>query len=356
MKKFNKLYSLLFVIISFLYTVAVTDPGAASAASGKAVTKEVEYYTNNSSDKIDGQFPELIQEHGQMYRLQKIRYETVSEKKETVAEPVTKTVKSRAMKLADRYDPAQTIEEDGIVYQLQGSTSEVVTQKKGKTGQISGYTDYYSKNQAYAAPAVKKITVVDPGTQEKHSGNASRIAVEKRVEWEDSYIDIHFTGYDADRYAWNGIMVKKNEKNPLKGYHKELLQSVGVTGKNRTNYKVGQISWRGEAYRNEKGVLCRDARASVRRKRNIYRVMYQGIYTQDDAMGVVYQSTYAGIRNRETGVTNYQRKAVAEYRPEELKKIPVAAITVGILLVLIAMVGIIYLVYVQGKKIGKRSV
>lgn len=77
MKQIKKLCFLLFVIL----LLSIAEPGAVSAASGKAVTKEVEYYTNNSADKIDGQFPELIQENGQMYRLQDVRYETVSEKK-----------------------------------------------------------------------------------------------------------------------------------------------------------------------------------------------------------------------------------------------------------------------------------
>ncbi|MDE6851253.1 MAG: hypothetical protein K2J67_02030 [Lachnospiraceae bacterium] len=352
MKQIKKLYFLLFVSL-LLFTVA--EPGAVLAASGKAVTKEVEYYTNNSSDKIDDQFPELIQENGQMYRLQDVRYETVSEKKETIAEPVTKSVRSKVLKQSDVYDPAQTMEEDGIVYYLQESTSEVVTQKKGKTSQLNGYTDYFSKSQADSAPAVKKITASDPDTGEEYTGNASKIAVDKRTQWENSYIDVHFTGYDSERYQWNGIMVEKNKKNPLKGYKKELLQSVGVTAEQMKNYKVGQISWTGKAYRNEKGILCRDARATIRRKRNVYRVMYQGIYSQEDTMGVVYQATYAGIRNRETGVTNYQMKAVAEYQLEDLKEIPFTTITIGILLFIVAFVGIIHLVYTRVKERRKND-
>lgn len=247
------------------------------------------------------------------------------------------------------YDPERTVEEDGITLYLQESTSEAVTQKKGKTNQLNSYTDYFSKSQADAAPTVKKITALDPDTQKEYTGNANKTAVEKRSEWENSYIDIHFAGYDAERYQWNGIMVEKNEQNPLKGYHKELLQSVGVTAGQMKNYKVGKISWTGQAYRNEKGILCRDARAAVKRKRNIYRVMYQGIYSEEDTMGVVYQTTYAGIRNRETGVTNYQMKAVAEYQMEDLKKIPAATITIGILLVLVATIGILNLIYIHGK-------
>ncbi len=347
MKHIKVLYFLLFVS-SFFFTVV--EPGAASGASGKAVTRYVVYYKNNSADKIDGQFPELIQENGQMYRLQDVRYKTVSEKKETVAEPVTKTVKHKVLNQTDVYEPERSIEEGGITLYLQESTSEMVTQKKGKIRQLHGYKDYFSKSQADAAPARKKITATDPDTREEYTGNAVKTGVDKRTQWENSYIDIHFTGYDAGRYQWNGIMVKKNEKSPLKGYHRELLQSVGVTAGQMKNYKVGEISWTGKAYRNEKGVLCRDARASVRRKRNIYRVSYQGIYTQEDTMGIVYRTTYAGIRNRETGVTNYQMKAVATYQPEDLKKIPVAVITIGILLLFAAIVGILNLIYRHGKK------
>ena len=345
MKQIKKLYFLLFVFLSF----EIAEPEAVFAASGKAVTKEVEYYTNNSEDKLNDQFPELIQENGQMYRLQDVRYETVSETKETTAEPVTKTVKRKVLQ-SDVYDPEQTIEEDGIVYHLQESTSEMVIQKKGKTAQLNGYSDYFSKSQADAAPAVKKITASDPDSGEEYTGNANKTAVDKRTRWENTYIDIHFTGYDSERYQWNGIMVEKNEQNPLKGYHKKLLQSVGVSAEQMKNYKVGQISWTGAAYRNAKGILCRDARATVRRKRSIYRVMYQGIYSEEDTMGIIYQTTYAGIRNRETGVTNYQMKAIAEYQPEDLKKIPVATITIGILLVLVAIIGIINLIYLHGKE------
>ncbi len=348
MKQIKKLFFLLFVFSFFLVAV---EPEAASAVSGETVTKEIEYYTNNSSDKIDDQFPELIQENGQMYRLQDVRYETVSEKKETIAEAVTKTVKSKVLKQSDVYNPVQTLEEDGIVYHLQESTSEIVTQKKGKTNQLNGYTDYFSKSQADAAPAVKKVTASDPDTQKEYTGNANKIAVEKRSEWENSYIDIHFTGYDAERYQWNGIMVEKNEQNPLKGYHKELLQSVGVTAGQMKNYKVGTISWTGKAYRNKKGILCRDARAAIRKKTITYRVIYQGIYSSEDTMGVVYQTTYAGIRNRETGVIHYQMKATATYQVQpETKSIPVAAITIGVLLVLVAIIGMINLICFHKKK------
>lgn len=348
MKQIKKLFFLLFVFSFFLVAV---EPEAASAVSGETVTKEIEYYTNNSSDKIDDQFPELIQENGQMYRLQDVRYETVSEKKETIAEAVTKTVKSKVLKQSDVYNPVQTLEEDGITYTLQGTTSESVILEKGTIKQISGYQDYTSKSKADAAPAEKVITVSDPETGEEYSDKGSKVTVEKRTNWQDSYITIHFTGYDSGRFQWNGITVKKNVKNPLKGYQQELLKSVGVTAKQMKNYKVGTISWTGKAYRNKKGILCRDARAAIRKKTITYRVTYQGIYSSEDTMGVVYQTTYAGIRNRETGVIHYQMKATATYQVQpETKSIPVAAITIGVLLVLVAIIGMINLICFHKKK------
>lgn len=337
----KKLFFLLFVFSFFLVTA---EPEAAGAASGETVTKEIEYYTNNSSDKIDSQFPELIQEQGKMYRRKDITYKTVNQKKETIAEPVTKTVKSKVLKQSDIYNPDQTMEEDGITYHLQETTSEVVTKKKGSIHYLSSYTDYLSKDKADAAPAEKDITVTDPDTLVQYSGKGSKTGISKRTQWKDSYITIHFTGYDANRYQWNGMIVEKNEESPLKGYKSELLQSVGIYGSEMKNYKVGNIFWTGKAYRNQKGVLCRDAKAAIKKKISIYRVSYQGIHTEEDTKGMIYHSTYAGIRNRETGIINYQMKATALYELQEEKNIPVATITIGILLFLIVIIGVIHLI------------
>lgn len=339
-------------ILSFVAVVLVALPGTVSASTGNLM-KTYEYTTQDQAEKVSDQFSKEIRENGKTYRLKNISYHVLSEKPVITQEPVSKTVKSGKLTKDAEYSPEETIEQDGVEYFLQDTVSRDVVLKKGSSRTVSGYTEYRSKSKADTAPAQKLISATDSKTGKVYSQTCSKVATSKRTEWENTSIRIRFIGYDAGSYKWNGITVKKNDKSPLKGYEKELLNSVGVSPGQMKNYRVGKIIWAGKAYRNANGVLCRDATAAVRKKVNIYRVSYRGMKTVEDTMGVVYTSTYAGIRQTETGSVNYQIRAQAEYEPEKEVPYLFIGLTAGILIAIVLMIGILFIIKKKEKK-GRR--
>lgn len=83
----------------------------------------------------------------------------------------------------------------------------------------------------------------------------------KANSWQDSYINLTFISYDADYYEWNGVQIDGSSKNPLKGYEKEILKSIGADTK---NYRVVTTYWTGKAYQKD-GVYYRKAKADIQK-------------------------------------------------------------------------------------------
>lgn len=324
---------MLAVILSFLL------PGEAHASSGSTMTKKIEYQGKEKAQKADDYFQRKIVEDGSTWNIQGISYEIVREDPVMVSEPVTQTVKSSVIKDGETYTPEETITKDGVTYQLSETTEHEEVAEKGYTRKVTGYSEYDSLEKAQSAPGTKMVTATDRRTGEDVRVRCSYDGITKRTDtWEDTYIDITFVSYDADTFLWNQVTVPKNKKNPLKGYEKELLESVGGS---RKNYRIQNVHWSGKAYKNAKGILCRNARAEVRKRTKHYRVNYSGERTVEDVKGKVYTSVYTGLRETDSGERNYTIRAVATY--EKQMEIPVVGITLGILLFLLIVVGIIFI-------------
>lgn len=325
---------LLAVILSFL------PPGEAHASSdGSTMTKKVEYQGKEKDQKADSYFQKKIVEDGSTWNLQGISYEIVREDHVMVPEPVTQTVKSGVIKGGETYTPEETVTKDGVTYQLSDTTEHEEVAEKGYTQKVTGYSEYDSLEKAQSAPGTKMVTTTDRRTGEDVRVRCSYDGITKQTDtWEDTYIDITFVSYDADTFLWNQVTVPKNKKNPLKGYEKELLESVGGS---RENYRIQNVHWSGKAYKNAKGILCRNARAEVKRKVAHYRVNYNGERTVEDVKGTVYTSVYTGLRETDSGERTYTIQAIATY--EKQTEIPVVGITLGVLLFLLIVVGIIFI-------------
>ncbi len=334
------------VFLSFL------PPGEAFASpDDRTMEKEVEYQGKDKEQKADAYFPQKIVEDGSTWNLLGIRYEIVGEEAVMVSEPVTETVKSGVIHAGETYLPEETVLKDGIMYQLSETTESEVVLKKGYTQKVTGYSEYDSLGKAQSAPDTKLVTVADRRTGEDISMRCRYDGITRRPDtWEDTYIEITFVSYDADTFRWNQVIVPKNKKNPLKGYEKELLESVGG---NRKNYHIQNVSWDGKAYQNEKGVLCRNARARVIKKVPHYRVNYSGERVVEDVKGTVYTSVYTGLKETDSGERTYTIRAVAAY--EKQAGIPVMGITLGVLLFLLIVVGIIFILKKNQKLVNKTA-
>lgn len=323
------------------------------AAAADKIQKEIQYTTTDREEKRETEFPEEIKEEGKTYRRGKVGYQVLKEEPVTEKRPVFLTKKSGELDPGEGYSPPQDITENGVRYGFLDLQKKMVTKSKGYTQTVTGFSLYSTRAGAQDAPAAKKIQTVDPRTKKTVTVTCRKQGdVRKTADtWENTYIDIVFVTYDASHFAWNGIIVEKKGKSPLKGYERELLESVGGS---EADYRIRQIRWNGKSYRDRNGVLCRRARADVRKKVSHYRVDYAGTRTVKAEKRVVYTSTYAGEKETRTGGVTYTILAEASYEAEK-PGIPAAmAITVGILLLILAAAGILFFL-ARRKKQGRKG-
>ncbi len=337
--------SILTVLMAVLLSLLPSGEACASPIDGM-MKKEVEYQGRDKEQKADAYFQKKIVEDGSTWNLQGIHYEIVREEPIIVSEPVTETVKSGVVKAGEMYLPDETVLIDGITYKLSETTETEVVTKKGYIQKVTGYSEYDSLEKAQSAPGAKMVTATDRRTGEDISMRCGYNGITRRADtWEDTYIDITFVSYDADTFRWNQVTVLKNKKDPLKGYEKELLESVGG---NEEDYRIQNVSWNGKAYKNAKGVLCRNARAEVRKRTKHYRVNYSGERVVEDVKGTVYTSVYTGLKETDSGERIYTIRAAASY--EKQTGMPVMGITLGVLLFLLFVVGFIFILKKKQKK------
>lgn len=338
--------NILFVFLSVIFLL----PGnVARAATTDTIQKEIQYETTKKEDKRKDDFPEKIEQDGKTYIRKQINYKTVKE--EAIKDKVTVFLekKSNMLNQNEEYNPETSIEEKGITYELMQTSEKKKTLQQGYTQTVTGWSLYESKADADRAAPTKRIKAEDERTGEDIYVTCQKTGSVKRTTdtWESTYIDIVFIAYDAKHFIWNGIIVKKNAKEPLKGYYKELLDSVGG---NEKTYRIRNISWRGKSYKNKKGVLCRRARASVRKKVPHYRVDYAGVRTVKAVKGKVYTSIYTGLKEVDTGEVKYFILASAVYEKVHESKNPIVVITLGICFVILIVVGILFLLSKRRKK------
>lgn len=331
----NKIFSFL-----LLCSLIVSIPVCTWAKD--SITRE---YSFTSTDKNEheplGYFEKEIAENNVIYELKDITYKVVSEEPVFVEQEATTSTESEPIEFGTDYAPDEEVEKDGVVYTLDNTDREEVVIMSAYTQNVSGYTDYSNKTDAENAPATKVINTTNDKTGENVSLECNKTFMKtvKSPAWEDTYIDITFTSYNASEFIWNGITVKKNEDEPLKGYETQLIESVGG---NKSDYEVSKIYWTGKAYKNDKGVLCRDARADVRKRSYYYRVNYAGTIIVPETKGYVYKSIYKGLKKVESGETEYQIKATAVYEAKKTSIIPV--ITMGIIILAFLIAGTLIIV------------
>lgn len=325
-----------------LACIAALIPASPAGAAVKEINKTSHYdiTAERKEEALEesqkqSDFPEQIAENDVVYVRQEISAAVKTEAPDTKTETVYQTKRSEVIPAGEEYEPQKTIKKAGVTYTLVQTTKKKKTLVKAKKETVTAYTIYRSKAAAGAAPATRKAKTSSGKTVVCSKTGAIRKLSDT---WKDSYIDITFVSYDADHYIWNGITVEKNANTPLAGYEKELMKSVGLTP---STCRVKSISYTGKAYRNSNGVLCRKARAKIRKKVKQYRVNYTGVKKTKALTGTVYTLLYAGEKEVKTGKTVYGVTVTASY--EKKTYLPSVVLTVGIVLALMALSGILLL-------------
>jgi len=339
--RFISILSLLVLVLVMLLGVGVR------AAAPELIQKEKQYVTLNEKEKQP--FDKSIVIDGKTYQLQNVSYETVSKNPVKVKEKVTLIKKTKPMKKSESFEAEKKITKDGVTYKLTGVSKKEKKSKKKWKQTVSAYSEFDSLAAANKAPSQKTVTVTDKKTGKMVAVPCVKTSTRKTAEtWDYSHIDILFSGYDAETFIWQDLKVKKNTQEPLKGYETALIESVGG---NPDKYKVQKIAWNGKSYK-KNGTIYRKARATVRKKIPHYRVNYSGSITHTEEPDYVYSCTYAGVKETDSKDISYVVAAKANYQLEqkpETKKIPVLFITLAVVLVLAAVVGILFILVKKRK-------
>lgn len=140
-----------------------------------------------------------------------------------------------------------------------------------------------------------------------------------REEWQDGFVfPVTFHTYEAGYYQLADRLIPYNEERPeLEGCEALLLELAGVPPE---DYRVDDVQWAGDAYRDADGILCRDAAASGQRRMRDYRVWYSGTVVFPERTG---WQTVAVYRLPETeAATQAQTSNPTQEETEPLQIIP----------------------------------
>jgi hypothetical protein len=333
-------------IFSFLLILSVmAAPFGVSASNEQVMKKEYTYESKDKDEKQDAHFKNKLNENGKEWELATINYEIVSDKVITKEETVTKEIKSKEIKKDEEYVPEEAINEDGVEYSLKTTDKKEVEIVSEYKQTVKGYEDYSDKSNADNAPDKKEIEATNKKTGKVVKCNCDKTTTEilYKAGWQDASIDITFISYDSNIFEWNGVQIEKNVKEPLKGYEDVLLRSIGADS---DRYRIKDIYWKGKAYKNKAGILCRDCVADVSRNIDYYRVNYQGEIIVPAEKGYVYTSTYEAVQSVPTGEHEYQIKAIAIYKEviKDENNFPIVGGIVALALAIALAVGIIFII------------
>ncbi|MBO5485028.1 MAG: hypothetical protein J5979_07450 [Lachnospiraceae bacterium] len=330
-----------FFLFTVLLAVSQVVPCVVAASGTKIMTQSIEYVTKDAKEKAEDQFQTELKEGKKKYVLENISYEIVSSEPVMKEVPVTKTLKSEVVRKGFAYTPREKLTVNGITYQLKETKKQDVILKKGYSQIVTGWQEYGTLANARDAPSYKEVAATDKKTGKRISlfCKKKKITRRKAKKWQNVSVNIRFISYDADVFQWKGFNVQKNEKHPLKGYEQELLESVAGDA---TGYRLKKIAWNGKTYRNQKGILCRDASAVIQKKAERYRVTYQGTRKVKAKKGTKYISLYEGKKKIATGENTYTICAKALYQQKE-EKVPALGITIGILFAIVLVIGVVFI-------------
>lgn len=340
MRKSRRVACLL-IALMFSFTVTVIIRGS----ENETVTRQQNFISKNPDEK-GKDFDKTIVSGKKKFILKGVKHETVKKtalwKKKTDIITITKETEGS-------YSPKKKITKNGISYILVKTTnkSKTVNDEKGRV--VTGYLSFESIDEAKAAPESHTFTA-NGATAVCSKQNMVR---EKTVSWQDSYIDFTFTSTDRDYYEWNGIQIDGTSQNPMKGYDKKILKSIGADS---SNYRIGDTYWKSKAHK-KNGVYTRVLRVEVRKKVPHYRVNYKGYSKLEKKTVTTYTSRYKGYIKEKVGY-EYSITATATYEKVKEKKAVTAPlfVRVGVVTLAVILAGILFIICLKPQKKKKSDV
>lgn len=329
---------------SFLSLLMILGTPLSSYAADAPLTKELQISGSSESDYKDQAqqaFDDELTTDGKDYKLDDISYEVISTK---YLDTKVLTVNLDGLEDGSEPQPDETIVQDGITYMLDPSSTvkeENVIREAG-TQQVNAYDDYDYSVSADSVPATKSVPVQNQLTGEMQDVVCQLSGVSVHgTKTIDNTMSLTFSNYDAAYYSFGDAYIPRNDDQPaIAGYEDQLLASVGAAD----GSKITSISWDGDPYTGEDGILYRNATANVQQQVQVYRANYSGVINTPEEKSTTYTVTYTAPDP--DGAVEYTVQATASYTEVKQKQsiVPyIIAAGVGILILAIFIVLILYL-------------
>lgn len=342
--KIKKLVVLLSVIA---VTTGSTFVQAFAAAEENTCIKK-ETYISQDKDEERLLFPDELNENGKEYHLENIVYEVIKEIPVTKEVKFEKQIQSDPIKTGsnDQNLFAEKFIENDVTFFLVDTVSEIIKTKDASSQEVTDAVSYDYKVTESNVPATREVAVTDTLTGEivKVVCPLKNI-VQGESQWTNAEISIVYENYDSSEFEFYGSTIYKTG-SPLEGYEELLLQSVGL---NKSNAKIISLNWNGDPYE-VSGTIYRNGTAAIQKLTTTYIANYEGSIEHPEETATVYTLYYEGVDEVETGEMNYEIEATATYVPS----MSVAAKILTGVAILILLIFVVVLIYVIGKKKGKK--
>ena len=171
--------------------------------------------------------------------------------------------------------PKEFTGEGGERFRLMSETL-VEVPATGRRKWISGEVIYREVSRDMAAPDTARMEVWDEESKKTFEAPLPLESASFEGErWNGDFaFTVTFHTYGADYYRLGELQILHDPDGPSLWTHRAAL--LKELGKKEEEYRIESIDWAGEAYRDENGVLCRDARASGSRRVWDCRAVYAG--------------------------------------------------------------------------------
>ena len=300
---------------------------------------EEHFYTTDNPDSDEAQqlFEKEIERDGRKYRLSEIRTEVVEEEPDpsvSTAETLEIATDPFLKTEADKHKPAATVKKDGKTYTL--------SQLRLKDTLIAAHEEAVQEDVTYESMEVKdripseiSVTVTDEGTGQSMKVSAKAADIELgEAAWTDGFsFTATFHEYGLDGY-WLGeqVFFLENDIPDFEGYEDALLSLIDA---DNAHYRVEDAQWAGEAYKDEEGILCRDAAVTGKKLVQDCTVRYTGTAVFPEEAGARYIALYESeqAQSGQTGQVSagkYRMKAIGVYEPRKVNGALLAAAAIGL--------------------------
>lgn len=342
MKKLKNLFAAIMAIIIMCSMFALPAAAATDIQAGKKdlVKREI-FKTTDENQKYD--FAESIEENGKKYNLKAVNYEILSSEALTREEVVKNTVDYKnlykknvsAAKTRDVIKDGKTLTVNlkDVEY-----TPTIIT---NRTEIVSSFTDYSYKTIKPEPDETKTVTYHDYASGEDIISTLSFKELKEEDGWawrNDVTIPITFTIYNAEYYALGDKLVPyNNEKPALNGYESDLLNELGL---DTEKYRINKFEWDGEPYYIGE-VQYRKAVATGERYAAHYIAVYESNVKLPNVPGYNAVATYQNTVDVESGERSYEIQATAIYTPDYTSAYIVGGIVLALFLIAIFIIFIL---------------